>query len=68
MLSGVFSAQTRPSGSPDLTLQLCTSCCWAAGFLLDTAAFWEAAMVCVAAAAACFAATWEQRERGQAGV
>lgn len=51
-----------------LTLQLWTSCCWAAGFLLDTAAFWEAAMVCVAAAAACLAATWrgERQEVSQA--
>lgn len=38
------------------TLQLCTSCCWDAVFLLETAAFWAAAMVWVAAAAACLAA------------
>lgn len=38
------------------TLQLCTSCCWDAVFLLEAAAFWAAAMVCVAAAAACLAA------------
>ncbi len=40
------------------TLQLCTSCCWAAGFLLEEAAFCAAAMVWVAAAAACLAAFW----------
>lgn len=38
------------------TLQLCTSCCWDAVFLLEAAAFWAAAMVWVAAAAACLAA------------
>lgn len=49
--------QTWPLVHRGLTLQLWTSCCWAEGFLLETAAFWEAAMVCVAAAAACLAAT-----------
>ena len=46
---------TGPAGQL-LTLQLWTSCCWAAWFLLDEAACWAAAMVCVAAAAACLAA------------
>lgn len=40
------------------TLQLCTSCWWEAVFLLEAAAFWAAAMVWVAAAAACLAAIW----------
>ena len=46
---------TGPAGQL-LTLQLWTSFCWAAWFLLDEAACWAAAMVCVAAAAACLAA------------
>ena len=49
-------------GIRSLTLQLCTSCCWAAGFLLDEAACWAAAMVWVAAAAACLAAFWQKKE------
>lgn len=57
MLSGWWTADLL-SGHRPLTLQLCTSCCWAAAFLLDMAAFWAAAMACVAAAAACLAATW----------
>lgn len=40
-----------------VTLQLCTSCWCDTVFLLEAAAFWAAAMVCVAAAAACFAAS-----------
>lgn len=40
-----------------VTLQLCTSCWCETVFLLEAAAFWAAAMVCVAAAAACFAAS-----------
>lgn len=39
-----------------VTLQLCTRCWCATVFLLEAAAFWAAAMVCVAAAAACLAA------------
>ncbi len=42
------------------TLQLWTSCCWAAWFLLVEAACWAAAMVWVAAAAACLAAFWQE--------
>lgn len=44
------------------TLQLCTSCWWAAVFLFETAAFWEAAIVWVAAAAACLAAILGEKE------
>lgn len=40
----------------DHTLQLCTSCWCDTVFLLEAAAFWAAAMVWVAAAAACLAA------------
>lgn len=46
--------------SGHLTLQLWTSCWWAAVFLFEMAAFWEAAIVWVAAAAACLAATWKR--------
>ena len=49
-------------GIGSLTLQLCTSCCWAAGFLLEEAACWAAAMVWVAAAAACLAAFWQKQK------
>ena len=42
-----------------LTLQLCTSCCCAAGFLLEEAACCVAAMVWVAEAAACLVACWQ---------
>lgn len=45
-----------------LTLQLCTSCCCAAGFLLEDAACCAAAMVWVAEAAACLAACWQRKE------
>lgn len=48
--------QRRWRTEAEFTLQLWTSCCWAAWFLLDEAAFWAAAMVWVAAAAACLAA------------
>lgn len=54
-----------------ITLQLCTRCWCATVFLLDAAAFCAAAMVCVAAAAACLAANcnkwkslWLMEERG----
>lgn len=45
------------------TLQLCTSCWWAAVFLLEAAAFWDAAMAWVAAAAACLAAFWRDKHQ-----
>lgn len=48
-----------------LTLQLCTSCWCDTVFLLEAAAFWAAAMVCVAAAAACLAAIYTRDANGK---
>lgn len=50
------------------TLQLCTNCWCEAVFLLEAAAFWAAAMVWVAAAAACFAAICSQHTNGYSWV